>query len=290
MKTFATKAPPRSSVSHATASAIRTSSSERASSVILMPMVFGAMSLVTRWKRPGWSARICSSASGASRSTMAVLHPRLPEVPDGLEVDPDRDAALAHHVGEDLEEPARRGAEVEDRVPLPEQPVALQDLVDLEGGAGAQPGLLRLAVVEVLRVVGLRHGLRYPARPDDSQADMTRTKILALCAPVAAAGLAVSVHATFRVNGRSARARRDARGEHRRRANRSSRRCGGSTRSGSGSCSSGGGRSRSSSPSARRDRLLGLLLTAGAGLAGAALSVMSRISAEIEEDRRHVGS
>lgn len=41
---------------------------------------------------------------------------------------------------------------------------------------------------------------------------------------------------------------------------------------------------------ARRNRLLGFLAVAAAGLAGAALSVMSRISAEIEEDRRHVGS
>jgi hypothetical protein len=41
---------------------------------------------------------------------------------------------------------------------------------------------------------------------------------------------------------------------------------------------------------ARRDRLLGFLGVAAAGLAGAALSVMSRIAAEVEEDRRHVGS
>jgi len=41
---------------------------------------------------------------------------------------------------------------------------------------------------------------------------------------------------------------------------------------------------------ARRDRLLGVLGVAAAGLAGAALSVLSRISAEIEEDRRHVAA
>ncbi len=41
---------------------------------------------------------------------------------------------------------------------------------------------------------------------------------------------------------------------------------------------------------ARRDRILGFLVVAGAGLAGAALSVMSRIAAEVEEDRRHVGA
>lgn len=41
---------------------------------------------------------------------------------------------------------------------------------------------------------------------------------------------------------------------------------------------------------ARRNRLLGFLGVAAAGLLGAALSVMSRISSEIDEDRRHVGS
>ena len=35
-------------------------------------------------------------------------------------------------------------------------------------------------------------------------------------------------------------------------------------------------------------RLLGLLLAGAAGLAGSVLSVMSRIAAEVEEDRRHV--
>jgi hypothetical protein len=41
---------------------------------------------------------------------------------------------------------------------------------------------------------------------------------------------------------------------------------------------------------ARRNRLLGILGVGAAGLVGAALSVMSRIAADIEEDRRHVGS
>ena len=41
---------------------------------------------------------------------------------------------------------------------------------------------------------------------------------------------------------------------------------------------------------ARRNRLLGVLAIGAAGLFGAALSVMSRIAADIEEDRRHVGS
>ncbi len=41
---------------------------------------------------------------------------------------------------------------------------------------------------------------------------------------------------------------------------------------------------------ARRNRLLGVLAVAAAALGAAALSVMSRIAAEVEEDRRHVGS
>ncbi len=118
---------------------------------------------------------------------------------------------------------------------------------------------------------------------------MTRAKVLALCAPVAAAGLALSVHATFRVNGRTrelAEARAESaaagasfvatlQGEHAERQRLVFE------------------RRRTLAlelAAARRDRLLGLLLTAAAGLGGAALSVMSRISAEIEEDRRHVGS
>jgi hypothetical protein len=39
---------------------------------------------------------------------------------------------------------------------------------------------------------------------------------------------------------------------------------------------------------ARRDRLLGLAGIAGAALAAATLRVLSRIAAEVEEDRRHV--
>ncbi len=118
---------------------------------------------------------------------------------------------------------------------------------------------------------------------------MTRAKILAICAPVAAAGLALTVQATFRVNAEeralaAARAEGKAAGEsfvatlqgehaERQRLLFERRRT-----------------LALQLASARRDRLLGLLLVATAGLAGAALSVMSRISAEIEEDRRHVGS
>jgi hypothetical protein len=42
--------------------------------------------------------------------------------------------------------------------------------------------------------------------------------------------------------------------------------------------------------SARRDRLLGALAVAAAGLAFAALRVMNRIAAEVAEDRRHVSA
>jgi hypothetical protein len=118
---------------------------------------------------------------------------------------------------------------------------------------------------------------------------MTRLKLLSLCGPFAAAGLALALHATFRVNDRTAelaalRAESDAagasfvatlHGEHaeRQRVLFERRRT-----------------LAVELASARRDRLLGLLLTAGAGLAGAALSVMSTIAREVEEDRRHVGS
>jgi hypothetical protein len=118
---------------------------------------------------------------------------------------------------------------------------------------------------------------------------MTRAKIFALCGPVAAAGLALALHATFRVNDRTrdlaeVRAEADTagasyvatlQGEHAERQRLLFE------------------RRRTLAielAAARRDRLLGLLLTAGAGLAGAALSVMSTIASEVEDDRRHVGS
>jgi hypothetical protein len=118
---------------------------------------------------------------------------------------------------------------------------------------------------------------------------MTRARIVALCAPIAAAGLALTVHGTFRVNalerelaatsaeGKAAGESFVAtlRGEHAERQKLLFE------------------RRREVAidlAAARRDRLLGFLLTGAAGLAGAALSVMSRIAAEVEEDRRHVGS
>ncbi len=116
---------------------------------------------------------------------------------------------------------------------------------------------------------------------------MTRAKILLVSAPIAAVGLGVALHATFRVNrlqrelealateGQSAGAsfvatlqgdwaERQRMAFDRRRA------------------------LALDLAAARRDRLLGILGVGAAGLAGAALSVLSRISAEIEEDRRHV--
>ncbi len=118
---------------------------------------------------------------------------------------------------------------------------------------------------------------------------MTRAKILLLCAPLAAGGGAVALHATQRVEryGRefAAEARAGAaagssfvqtlRGEHAERQRIAFE------------------RRRDLAlrlAAARRDRLLGLLLVAGAGLAGAGLSILARISAEVEEDRRNVAS
>jgi hypothetical protein len=118
---------------------------------------------------------------------------------------------------------------------------------------------------------------------------MRRARILAICGPIAAAGLALTVHGTFRVNAHvrelaessaESKAAGDSfvatlQGEHaeRQRLLFERRRA-----------------LAVELAAARRDRLLGLLVVAGAGLAGAALSVMSRIAAEIDEDRRHVGS
>lgn len=116
---------------------------------------------------------------------------------------------------------------------------------------------------------------------------MTRKRITLLCAPVAAAGLALSTHATVRLDAlehelaETARVSRSAgasfvrtlRGTHaeRQRLAFERRR-----------------RVALDLAAARRDRLLGFLAVAGAGLGAAALSVMSKIAAEIEEDRRHV--
>ncbi len=118
---------------------------------------------------------------------------------------------------------------------------------------------------------------------------MNRLRILLVTVPVALGGIGVVAHATFRVNdlerelaalateGRAAGASfvETLQGEHaeRQRAAYDRRRM-----------------LALELAAARRNRLLGFLGIAAAGLGGAALSVMSRISAEIEEDRRHVGS
>jgi hypothetical protein len=117
---------------------------------------------------------------------------------------------------------------------------------------------------------------------------MTRTKILLLCLPLAAGGLGLSLHATFRTSalqreiasaasaGQAAGASfvETLQGEHAERQRLAL------------------DRRRAlvlELAAARRDRLLGFLAVAAAGLVGSALSVMARISAEVEEDRRHVG-
>ena len=118
---------------------------------------------------------------------------------------------------------------------------------------------------------------------------MTRAKILMICIPVALAGLGFAVHATFRVNalqrgltalaqeGQSAGASfvETLQGDfaERQRLLFDRRRA-----------------IALDLAAARRDRLLGVLAVGAAGLVGAALSVLSRISAEIEEDRRHLAA
>jgi hypothetical protein len=116
---------------------------------------------------------------------------------------------------------------------------------------------------------------------------MPRTKTALLCLTVALAGLGVAVHATFRV----ARGERELvalaaaskaegesfvdtlQGEHaeRQRLALDQRRA-----------------LALALAAARRDRLLGLLAAVAAGLVLAAAVVLSRIAAEVEEDRRHV--
>ncbi len=118
---------------------------------------------------------------------------------------------------------------------------------------------------------------------------MSRTKIALLCAPIAAAGLAFSIHGTYRV--RALERELAARAEE-----------GQSAGASFVETLQGGFAERQrlafdrrralalDLAAARRDRLLGVLVVAASGLAGAALSVLSRISAEIEEDRRHVAA
>ncbi len=118
---------------------------------------------------------------------------------------------------------------------------------------------------------------------------MTRSKILLVCLPVTLAGLGLAVHATFRVNGLQRQLEALAQE-------------GQSAGASFVETLQGGFAERQrlafdrrrelalDLAAARRDRLLGVLAVAASGLAGATLSVLSRISAEIEEDRRHVAA
>ena len=116
---------------------------------------------------------------------------------------------------------------------------------------------------------------------------MTRTKITLLCLPIALVGMGVAVHATVRIRAEEGELRELAataraegasfaetlQGAHaeRQRDAFDRRRA-----------------AALSLAAARRDRLLGLVAAAGAALAAAGLSALSRISQEIEEDRRHL--
>jgi hypothetical protein len=118
---------------------------------------------------------------------------------------------------------------------------------------------------------------------------MTPLRILIVSVPIALGGAGAAVHSTFRVNALerqlSALASESQaagasfvetlQGEHAERALAAHDRR---------------RRLAIDLATARRNRLLGILAIGGAGLLGAALSVMSRIAADIEEDRRHVGS
>jgi hypothetical protein len=116
---------------------------------------------------------------------------------------------------------------------------------------------------------------------------MSRTRTTLLCLPIALAGLGVAAHATLRVRegerqlaalAVEGKAAGDSfvetlQGEHAERQWLTY------------------DRRREVAldlAAARRDRLLGILATAAAALFAGALSVLSRIATEVEEDRRHV--
>jgi hypothetical protein len=117
---------------------------------------------------------------------------------------------------------------------------------------------------------------------------MSPAKIALLCVPVVLAGVGVAVHATIRVRaheralaaaGAAVREAGDSfvetlQGEHaeRQRLLFEERRS-----------------LALALAHARRDRMLGVLLAGAAALAAVGLRVLSRLAAEIEDDRRHVG-
>jgi hypothetical protein len=116
---------------------------------------------------------------------------------------------------------------------------------------------------------------------------MSRLRIALLCVPIALVGLGVAVHSSVRVaegerrlaelavEGRAAGQSfvETLQGEHAERLilTYDRRR-----------------EAALSLAAARRDRLLGLLAIGAAGLLAAGLLALSRIAAELEEDRRHV--
>jgi hypothetical protein len=116
---------------------------------------------------------------------------------------------------------------------------------------------------------------------------MSPLKIALICVPIALAGAGVAGHATYRIRdherglaeaataGRAAGASfvETLRGEHAERQQLAFERRRGLAHH---------------LAAARRDRLLGLAVVAGAALAAAGLRVLARIAAEVEEDRRHV--
>ncbi|MGC3997470.1 MAG: hypothetical protein QM767_08225 [Anaeromyxobacter sp.] len=116
---------------------------------------------------------------------------------------------------------------------------------------------------------------------------MSRAKVALLCLPLALAGVGLAIHASYRIAGgkqelqslalaASAEGRSfedTLRGEHAERQRLAF------------------DRRRAlvlELAAARRDQLLGVVLTLASGLAYAGLSILARISAEVEEDRRHV--
>src|SRR6266702_4262876 len=218
--------------------------------------------------------------------------------PDALEGDADRHPALAHRLGEHLQEAAGRRAEVEHCLPRGEEPLALDDLVDLVSRARPQPLGLGLAVVEVLRIVRLRHELPgAPLLPAPSGhypggifpvKRMPPLKALLVASPLVLAGTCGAWYA----NGRIAALRgelaavdadgkaegdsylRTLQGAHaERHLELLTRRHDVALRL----------------AAARRDRLLGVIAVLGGGLAFAFVRAAQRIAGEVEEGRRLAG-
>jgi hypothetical protein len=117
---------------------------------------------------------------------------------------------------------------------------------------------------------------------------MSRAKILLVCGPLAAAGLGLALHGTLRVQA-GERALVQAQSDAERAGTSFVKTLRGDDAERQRLAFERRREAALGLAAARRDRLLGFLLTAGAGLLGAGLSVLSQIAAEVEEDRRHVG-